>query len=282
MRQGRIAAFILTRNEEVQIERAIRSVRDKVDEIYVVDSLSEDRTVAIARSCGAEVLEREFVTYADQVNWAISQLPDDIEWALRLDADEYVCGKADIRAEINRLLSADSTIEGIRCRRSMVFMGKVLKFGGMHRKPVLRLFRHKNAACDIRLVDEHIRVQGPVRQGDIDIIDHDLKGFGFWMDKHKRYADLEARQFLKEKTFSATRDHVSSGPPPSLQQKKRYLYYALPPVLRPLGYFFYRYIVLGGVLDGYPGLRYSFFQAFWYRFLVEIRIRAYRNKNKRY
>jgi len=90
MRQGRIAAFILTRNEEVQIERAIRSLKDKVDEVYVIDSLSEDRTVPIARSCGAVVLEHEFVSYADQVNWAISQLPDDIEWALRLDADEYI------------------------------------------------------------------------------------------------------------------------------------------------------------------------------------------------
>ena len=82
---GRIAAIILTRNEEVQIERAIRSVQGQVDEVFVIDSLSTDKTVAIERSCGATVFEHEFVSYADQVNWAIAQLPENIEWVMRLD-----------------------------------------------------------------------------------------------------------------------------------------------------------------------------------------------------
>jgi len=273
---GRIAAINLTRNEEVQIERAIRSVQGQVDEVFVIDSLSTDKTVAIARSCGATVFEHEFVSYADQVNWAIAQLPENIEWVLRLDADEYIGDQVDLRIEIHRLLDKDRDIAGVLCRRSIVFMEKYLRFGGMHKKSVLRLFRKNDAWCDSRLVDEHIRVQGSLAKGDIDIIDHDLKGIGFWVDKHNRYADLEARQYLKEKEFRPLGElGVTGWKFATFQQRKRRFYYVLPPVIRPLAYFFYRYVALGGFLDGYPGLCYSVLQAFWYRFLVEVRIREY-------
>jgi len=277
----RTAAIILTKDEEVHIERAIHSVEGKVDEIYVIDSLSDDRTVAIARASGAKVLEREWVSYADQVNWAIAQLPDDIEWVLRLDADEYVSGEVDPQAELDRLLEANREIQGILCRRSMVFTGMLLKFGGMYKKPVLRLFRKNKAVCEARLMDEHIHVEGPVAKGNIHIIDDNLKGISFWIEKHNRYADLEARQYLKEQAvLPAQATSLAQGATLSLQKRKRGIYYRLPPMFRPFSYFFLRYVLLGGFLDGYPGFRYSFLQAFWYRFLVEIRIREYRSEGR--
>ncbi|XDZ67073.1 glycosyltransferase family 2 protein [Alphaproteobacteria bacterium LSUCC0684] len=275
------AAIILTRDEELHIERAIRSVEGRVDVIYVIDSLSVDRTVAIAQASGAKVLEHEWISYADQMNWAIAQLPDDIEWVLRLDADEYLSGEVDFKAERARLLDENSDIQGILCRRSMVFTGTLLRFGGMYKKPVLRLFRKNNAICDARLVDEHIHVDGPVAKANIHIIDDNLKGISFWIEKHNRYAELEARQYLKEQAcVPAQATAPARGHAPSLQKRKRGLYYRLPPAFRPFAYFFYRYVLLGGFLDGYAGFRYGFLQAFWYRFLVEIRIREYRSERQ--
>jgi hypothetical protein len=53
---------------------------------------------------------------------------------------------------------------------------------------------------------------------------------------------------------------------------KEHLYAKLPLGMRSLGYFLYRYILLAGFLDGSIGTQFHFLQAFWYRYLVDIKI----------
>ncbi|MFZ2980432.1 MAG: glycosyltransferase family 2 protein, partial [Sphingobium sp.] len=53
---------------------------------------------------------------------------------------------------------------------------------------------------------------------------------------------------------------------------KEYIYNRLPFWVGPLGYFFYRYFIQLGFLDGRSGLIYHFLQGFWYRFLVGAKI----------
>ena len=83
----KITAIIPTYNEEANIERALRSVL-WADEVIVVDSYSTDRTLEIAGSLGAKILQRKFDTHAKQKNWAIEQAQ--YEWIFILDADEKV------------------------------------------------------------------------------------------------------------------------------------------------------------------------------------------------
>jgi glycosyltransferase involved in cell wall biosynthesis len=271
MTKVKIAALILTKNEEIHISRAIASIRNQVDSIYVIDSLSQDNTVNIASKEGAHVLLRPWDSYAGQINWALAELPDDINWVIRLDADEYLDpDNGDLRDEIARHCLVEPDCEGILCLRSMIFMGRKLKYGGMGEKPVLRLFRKKNAVCDDRLVDEHIHVKGPVRLGQVMIIDHGLKGMAFWIEKHRQYADLEARQYLKDR--ENMRQLVDAGSSNTTQFMKRRVFYKLPPFLRPILYFMFRYLGQGGFMDGYAGLCYAYRQACWYRFLVDLKI----------
>ena len=280
MTKGKIAAIILTRDEELHIARAIASVRGQVDCVYVIDSISQDNTVAIATKAGALVLSRPWDSYAAQINWTLAQLPDDINWVLRLDADEYLSSDgANIRAEIDGHYLANPDCEGILCLRSMVFMGKKLKYGGMSEKPVLRLFRVQHAVCDDRLVDEHIHVKGPVRLGQIRIVDHCLKGMPFWIEKHKKYAELEARQYLKDNENK--RQDFDTGSRNTTQSMKRRVFYKLPPLLRPILYFMFRYIAQKGFMDGYVGLCYAYRQAFWYRLIVDLKIIKMRRHQRR-
>ena len=276
MSDGKIATIILTKDEEIHISRAISSIRDHVDEIHIIDCYSKDNTVAIAKKEGAYVHIRPWVSYADQLNWAISHLADDIDWVLRLDADEYLASGVNLRTEIKSHILTCPEVQGILCLRSMVFKGKTLKHGGMNEKPVLRLFRRKGAVCDDRLVDEHIHIDGIITKGQLRLIDHDLKGIAFWIEKHKRYAELEARQYLKEREMTRQDTSVRNHQ----QFIKRRLYYKLPPFLRPILYFMFRYVVQGGFLDGYSGLNYAYRQALWYRFLVDIRILSLQRKRK--
>src|SRR5436305_14733012 len=85
-----VSVVIITYNEEANIGRTLASVQPLVSdgkgEIIVVDSGSTDRTVDIAKSCGAKVFIQEWKGYAAQKNSAIDKAAGD--WILSLDADE--------------------------------------------------------------------------------------------------------------------------------------------------------------------------------------------------
>jgi hypothetical protein len=50
------------------------------------------------------------------------------------------------------------------------------------------------------------------------------------------------------------------------------VYYRTPLYVRPAAYFFYRYFILLGILDGKTGFVFHFLQAFWFRFVVDVRL----------
>ena len=81
-----LSATIITFNEERNIERCLLSLKDLCDEIVVVDSGSNDRTVEIALALGAKVIHQPFLGHIGQKNFAITQASGD--WILSLDADE--------------------------------------------------------------------------------------------------------------------------------------------------------------------------------------------------
>jgi tetratricopeptide (TPR) repeat protein len=85
----RLSLCMIVRDEEEMLPRSLAAVADAVDEIVVVDTGSRDRTVAIARSFGATVVEREWTgSFADARNASIEAATGD--WLLFLDADEVL------------------------------------------------------------------------------------------------------------------------------------------------------------------------------------------------
>ncbi|MEQ9408308.1 MAG: glycosyltransferase family 2 protein [Fuerstiella sp.] len=83
-----VSVYLITKNEEARIGRAVRSVTAWADEVIVVDSGSTDRTVDVARAAGARVLFREWNGYGPQKRFAEEQCRN--KWVLNLDADEEV------------------------------------------------------------------------------------------------------------------------------------------------------------------------------------------------
>jgi tetratricopeptide (TPR) repeat protein len=78
---------MIVKNEEHFLPQCLRSVQDVADEIVVVDTGSTDRTVEIAKSFGATVVERE---WRNDFGWARNQALEQAtkRWILILDADE--------------------------------------------------------------------------------------------------------------------------------------------------------------------------------------------------
>lgn len=91
-----ISAVIISFNEEHRLEPALKSLAGLVKETIVVDALSTDATVKIARRYGCRVFERKWTNYADQKNYAngLASQP----WILSLDADERV--STELRQEL--------------------------------------------------------------------------------------------------------------------------------------------------------------------------------------
>src|SRR5574337_758073 len=84
-----LSAVVLALNEEANIAACLKS-REWADEVFVVDSLSADRTVEVSEKLGAKVFAHPFEGYAKQRNWAINNLPFSHQWVLMADADEQI------------------------------------------------------------------------------------------------------------------------------------------------------------------------------------------------
>src|SRR3989344_7070872 len=126
-----VSLIVLTFNEEKNLPRCLESVKDLADEIFVVDSYSEDKTVGIAEKFGAKVFQRDFINQAEQFNWALDNLLITSDWILRLDADE--CLMPELRDEIAEVLpEAPSEITGFYIKRRVYFLGRWIKHGGYY------------------------------------------------------------------------------------------------------------------------------------------------------
>lgn len=271
-----ITAVILTFNEEIHLARCIESLLPLTQDIVVVDSLSTDRTIEIAKKFGARVFERAWENnHSVQFNWALTQLdPNQTEWVLRIDADEVLT--PELVSELKQVLpTLNDEIVGIHFFRKICFQGKLIQHGGIGHNKVSRLFRYGYGKSEARWMDEHIKIDGKCMDLSGCIIDDNLNSISWWITKHNNYASREAIDLLNLKYQFAALDSVSDCGAKSSISKKRWikenLYTKLPLGMRSFSYFFYRYILLVGFLDGSVGTQFHFLQAFWYRYLVDIK-----------
>ena len=264
-----ITVIILTKNEEKNIEKCIASAHQIAERILVIDSGSTDATVTLAKENGADVFYHEWPGHAAQFNWALDNCEIKTTWVFRLDADERISEA--LATEINdRLKAADSnSIDGFEMRWRIYFMGKWIKHGGTHKPYFLRLFRYGKGRVENKLMDEHIIVKGKVEKLDNDLIHYDYKGLDAWLSKHIWYSNLELQMYQTQS------DTIGGN---EVQKRKRGFYYKLPLFLRARIYYWYRYYIQLGFLDGKEGKILIYLQSYWYRFVVDAKICEMENK----
>jgi glycosyltransferase involved in cell wall biosynthesis len=221
-----LSVVVVTRNEEAKLRACLESVA-WADQIVVVDSLSTDATVAIAREFTAHVHERPWPGYASQKNFGMDQATGD--WILVLDADERVT--PELRAEIQALLAGPAAHPLYRIPFRNHLGGTWLAHGGLYPDFHPRLFRRGAARYGGREIHEALEYSGSKGRlrGAIDHLTYaDLAAY---VDKVNRYTTLEAEALAA--------------------QGHRVRWWHL---LRPLPRFFKLYVRKRGFLDGVPGL----------------------------
>ncbi|HLW79072.1 MAG TPA: glycosyltransferase family 2 protein [Terriglobia bacterium] len=269
-----VSVLILTRDEELNIAHCLESVRWAA-EVFVVDSLSTDRTAEIARSLGAKVYAHDFQGYARQRNWALDHLPFSCEWVLMLDADERV--PQALAEEIHSVLGQDSDPRvGYYIAPRLFFLGRWLKHGGLYPTWLLRLYKRSAARVEERHVNEHVMLDGAAGYLTQPFDHVDRRPLGHWVAKHNRYADLEAEDYLRERSRPGLERSIPVSLWGSQAGRKRWIklrvWNRLPVLLRPFLFFWRNYLFKGGFLDGRAGFIYHVLWSFWYPFLVGAKV----------
>lgn len=226
MARSPLSAVVITRNAASQLPVCLAALAF-CDEIVVVDSGSDDDTLAIARRHGARVVEQGWLGFGPQKQFAIGQAGND--WVLCIDADERVSD--DLRASIVAELAAPR-FHAYRFPRCNRFMGRYLRHGEGYPDWSLRLFDRRQARWSDDAVHEKVLTEAAVGELRGDLLHDSAETLAHYLAKQDRYTTLAAE------------DALAAG--------RRATLWRL--LLSPLVRFVKFYIVRLGFLDGLPGL----------------------------
>ena len=268
-----ITAIILAYNEEENIELCLRSIYGWCQEIFIVDSGSTDRTLEICRKYTPLMYSHPYTDHASQWDWALKNLPITCEWVLRLDADNIVSEK--IKQQMAEVVAQNEQgVDGYYARHRHFFRNRPIR--GL-KSYWLRLIRHKNTYVDTsELVDFRFVPKGKTRRLSGEIIESNQKelSIDFWIDKHQKFSSRMAIEEILRVSGQldwSMRPRLFGNPDERMIWLKN-RWYRMPLYIRPFIYFFYRYILRLGFLDGSNGFLYHFLQAFWFRMIVDVKI----------
>jgi len=231
----KISGIITSYNEERNIKDCIRSL-DWCDEILIVDSFSDDKTVIIAQQFEkVRILQRTYYGSASQKNWAIDQAKFD--WMLILDADERCTHE--LKEEIQSILKRPD-YNSYSMIRQTYFLGKVIHFSGFRNDTVTRLVKKGGGRCPYKRAHG-----GIIPYGEAPILSNPL--VHFMVDDLKHYLDrLKIQGWWGAAQFYIDKKKINP----------------LTILVHTFWRFIRTYILQGGFLDGGRGLIFCLAQSY--------------------
>lgn len=261
-----VSVLIPAKNEEANLPACLTSV-ERADEVFVVDSQSSDRSIEIAESYGAQVVQFHFNgRWPKKKNWSLDNLPFRNEWVLIVDCDERIT--PELWDEIAEAI-ARPQYNGFYLNRRVFFLGKWIRHGGKYPDWNLRLFRHRFGRYEnlnteeIRNtgdneVHEHVILEGDVGYLKEDMLHIDFRDIFHWLERHNRYSNWEARVYYNLLHGMGEQGTIGANLFGDSVQRKRFLkkiWVRLP--FKPLLRFVLFYILRLGFLDGRAGYMYG-------------------------
>ena len=222
-----ISVVIITFNEEKRLEPALKSVEGIASEIIVVDSLSTDDTVKIAKKYTDCVFKRRWTNFADQKNFANSKAS--LPWILSLDADERL--SPELREDILQLKKREPDCSGFSMSRKVFYLGKWIRHSGWYPDRKIRLFQKDKARWEGEYVHEKLVLEGSVRKLNGSIHHFTYRNISEHLDRINTFSGLGAQKLYA--------------------QKKKCRWYHL--VFLPFSKFIKSFFLQAGFLDGYAG-----------------------------
>jgi glycosyltransferase involved in cell wall biosynthesis len=231
-----ISICIICFNEEANIRKSLES-STWADEIIVVDSMSQDKTVEIAEEYTDNVYQRIWPGYVDQKNFSLSKATGD--WILSIDADEEI--SQNLEREITEEIQKGNAKDGYSMPRLSYYQGRWIKHSGFYPDRQLRLFRRGRGYWIGKRVHERVHVDGAVGLLRSTLLHYPYGGaISGQLQTVDRFSTLLAQNLFDE--------------------GKRYN--PLFVLLRPPVKFIEIYFLRLGLLDGLPGFIIAFTSAY--------------------
>lgn len=253
----KLYAIILTYNEAQHIVDCIESVRF-ADHIIIFDSFSSDDTVRLAEKAGVEVVQNQFLDYANQRNTALQKVTGRANWVLFVDADERVT--PELAKEVK---SAIENLQFVAWRipRYNYIFGKLTLGAGWYPDYQTRLLRVGATRYDPeRKVHELVILDGELGILQQHFVHLNYRDLGQFRAKQNRYVAYDASIMFQQ------------GIRPKPQNF----------ILQPLRHLWWRLVTLKGYHDGLHGLRLSLFMAWyeWRKYVVLWRLWRHKGKGR--
>jgi glycosyltransferase involved in cell wall biosynthesis len=235
-----VTPVILTRDEEANIGRTLAQLA-WAREVVIVDSLSTDDTVKLAHGFpNVRVVERAFDNLASQWNFGLTETHT--RWVLALDADYFI---TDAFAAELRGLDPAPDVAGYVAAFDYAIHGHRLRASLYPPRPILL----RRDACTFRM-DGHtqrLRVDGKTGILRQRVIHDDRKPFRRFVQRQRVYMREEAEKIRRGENLNFA----------GRVRKLR--------VVAPFAVLVHTLFVKGLILDGIPGLSYTF-----ERFVAEV------------
>jgi glycosyltransferase involved in cell wall biosynthesis len=270
-----VSIVILTKNEAENLPRLAASI-PWCDDVHVVDSLSTDETLAVAKSLGMQTWTNPFRGFGDQRNWALANCAIRHPWILFLDADE-TSTPAFAAALGEAIANAPDTVAGFYCCWKMIVEEVWLKLCDHFPKWQFRLMRRGRANfADFGHGQKENEIQGELRYLR-EPYEHRpfSKGWADWLDRHNRYSSKEAAERVDLPFHFA---ELFSAHKPVRNRALKAFVSRVPGW--PLARFAVPYFLRLGFLEGRVGFTYCLNLAY-YEYLIQIKIREIRAERKR-
>jgi len=244
-RRETLSVVLMTKNEETRLAACLDQVAGWADEIVIIDDLSTDRTVEIARRYTANIFACASEDNHDrQWNRGIERATG--EWILHIDADERVTPA--LRSAIDRRLADAGGASAFELMRKNFFLGHPMRCGGWYHRHLI-LFRRERARCVGQGIHVRLQVDGPVGFLDAEIEHYPFDSIAQFVERQNHYTTVEARVMRGER-----------GTLPA-----RTIRYQL--TVRPAKLFWKSYVKNRGHREGLHGLVFGLLQAFMHAML---------------
>ncbi len=250
-----LSCIILTKNEEKNIDRALKSV-SFCDEVLVIDDFSEDKTLQLAERYGAKIFKRNLNNnFSRQRNFALEKSRG--KWVLFIDADEEVT--PELAGEIKKIINKKSEFSSYYIKRRDYWWGRQLKYGeikNVNSRGLIRLMQKKYGKW-VHSVHEVFQTSEASGRLNAYLNHYPHQNLTEFLHDINFYSTVKAKELLKKGK------HIG----------------ILEILTYPFGKFVSNYFIRLGFLDGPAGFAYAFLMSF-HSFLVRAKLYQYRKIDK--
>jgi len=232
MSTRKLSAFIPVQNVDEIIEDCLESIK-WVDEIFIVDGFSDDKTLDICKGYpNVKIVQHKYENSGAQRSWGMPQVTHD--WIFIIDSDERC--NMELRNEIQAVLSQDKiSVDGFWVSIKTKFLGKLQnhdRYLGHRGMRLVRKETYKNFI--LKRVHSKLVVKnaGVIGNKKAFLIHEPIRDFSVHLKKMIRYAEWAAKD-MYEQGIRSNLFHF---------------------IFRPIGKFVIHYFIKRGFLDGIRGL----------------------------